>query len=144
MPDCTGYQGGYTESFTLCVDGPVGNGATANLSIISAGPFGGPMIPAIYPEGLLVASVPNWDGSDVSANGDLSLIAAGPRFAGSQCDVSSLVFTVSPDPGSTSGTLSIAITIDNCVEPALTSCGGPGPHVVTAMSSFSLDGPGCS
>ncbi|GHA18752.1 hypothetical protein GCM10008090_30450 [Arenicella chitinivorans] len=138
MADCSGY--GIGVRFFLCVDGAVGNGKKANLtiSISNQGRYSYDTSSPI--------TVPNWDGSALSVNLD-NLLTYG--FSNANCDIKTTL-KIKPDGGSNSGTLLLEHVLTNC-GPATTSyypqvfenCGGVGPHVISEMSTFSLEFVGC-
>lgn len=137
MADCSGY--GIGARFTLCVDGPVGNGNKANLTIYvsNAGMnqfnTGTPIV------------VNNWDGSRVKVNLD-SLVAGG--FDNANCDMTTTLEVI-PKGGTNGGTLKLEFLLTNCGpggsgDPQVfENCGGAGPHVISEMSTFSLEVVGC-
>lgn len=138
MADCSGY--GIGTRFTLCVDGPVGNGNKANLTIYitNAGRYqfftGSPVL------------VNNWDGSRLKVNLD-SLVADGLDNA--NCDMTTTLEVI-PTGGTNGGTLVLEFLMSNCAAATSSSgpqvfenCGGAGPHVISEMSTFSLESVGC-
>ncbi len=135
MADCSGY--GIGTRFTLCVDGPVGNGKRANLTILidDAGRY------QFNTDTPIVVS--NWDGSALKINLD-SKLSDGLNLA--DCDVTANL-KVTPKGGTNGGTLLLEFVMSNCLNSGypqiFENCGGAGPHVISEMSTFSLESAAC-
>ncbi|MCP3951992.1 MAG: hypothetical protein GY697_07205 [Desulfobacterales bacterium] len=138
MTDCTGY--GFSSQMNLCLRGPVGKGHKANLDIktgnASGWEFNGDTI-----------TVPDWDGRKVEV--DLTSALTGSGLSGAICDVEARL-TITPDSKNTySGTMLLEFIFTNCVDDnsndpnVYEECGGAGPHIVSEMSTFTLDGIAC-
>lgn len=139
MADCSGY--GIGVKFQLCVDGPVGNGKKANLIIYidNAGRYS-------FDENTPI-EVSNWDGSALKLD-----VTALVRYGFDDANCSEMVATLSviPDGGSDGGKLLLEFALNNCDEATnsydpqvFENCGGPGPHLISEMSTFKLDGIAC-
>ena len=140
MPDCSGY--GIAAQIDLCVDGPVGLGQRANLTVtIRNTTMGNFMNPAPS------VMVSDWDGSEVKLD-ITSFLSNGLNTANCTTTAS---LTITPDDGTNTGTMLLEYVFTDCMpQPGsdfearvFENCGGAGPHVVSEMMMFTLDGMAC-
>lgn len=140
MADCSGY--GIATEILMCVNGPVGNGNRADLLITISNTSGDD-----FKEELL--TVEDWDGTSVTVDisSDLNDFDG---FTTANCDLQSATLSVLPDGGGNSGKLIMKFVLANCGEAAesglpqvFENCGGAGPHVISEISTFTLDTPFC-
>ena len=132
MPDCTGY--GFGVDITLCVNGPVGNGNRADLTITLNN-----TVRDNFTETPVVRF--NWDGRRLEV--PLSLSSG---FNTADCTTREAKLTIIPDSGVNTGTLLLEFTLDDCsaaggpsLPQVFENCGGAGPHVISEMSTYTLD-----
>ena len=142
MPDCSGY--GFGVEITLCVDGPVGDGNEANLTILFSN-AAGISAPSTFDFDPIMTT---WDGSVLEV--DLTdKIDNGFAFA--NCATKLAKLTIIPDNGPTQGQLLIEITLSDCgaapnnfsYPQVLENCGNAGPHIISAMSTYNVDQDAC-
>jgi hypothetical protein len=140
MADCSGY--GFGATIQLCVSGPVGNGNKANLQISfdNTGNFN-------FDESEVI-TVSNWDGKEVVADITPALVTFSAGYSSSNCTVTAQV-TVTPTKDNM-GTILVEFMFTDCGPTAQTynaevfeNCGGVGPHTISEMSTFTLDGLAC-
>lgn len=111
---------GFAVDIDVCVDGPLGNGSTANMQAFLEADGGFDETPS-HPDPIGTQS--GWDGSTVVFDDWTS-----GSFAG--CDVLSSELTITL-VGDNQVEVIIEIRVDNCPEHATSvgeQCGGPGPH----------------
>lgn len=114
---------------TVCVDGPVGSGNMATLSVmVSSSDFDAPS-----PIGIRN----NWDGSAESFTGWASNFTGG-------CDVTSSTLTVTL-VGTNEVEVAIEIQVENCDsgQNVYSACGDTGPHTFTDTRIVTMTGAPC-
>ena len=145
MSDCSGY--GIFADVAICVDGPVGKGAKADLNIELSNPTN---TYAFNPSSIYLY-FPDWDGSEIIIDLlERNYLSSGLNTA--NCTVDSATLRISPDNGgSNMGEVEIQYVLSDCAPissnfPArvFENCGGAGPHVISETRVFTLQFTGCA